>query len=128
MGFNAQTYKPFTPIKGEITFREVSKITNKKLYDETIKISKEKFKESLKKSLLKEEDNIGREQEIEQMSEASSNILENTTFIQDSSKIYKQEFENSKIINFVLENGEITNEYDATDLFANNIILAISRR
>lgn len=72
LGINAQIYKP---VKGEIVFRETSKITDKKLFDESLKTVKEKFKESLKNSLFKEEENKGKEKEIEEMCSMSADAL-----------------------------------------------------
>jgi hypothetical protein len=123
LGINAQIYNP---TKGEIVFREISKIIDRKMFDETMKVSKQKFKESLKKSLLKEENNTGREKEIEQMVELSSNMLDTTAFLEDSTQTYKQKFDNATVVNFLLQNNEIINEYDATDLPLNSLIIKIS--
>lgn len=92
LGVAAQTSKPFTPTKGEIVFREVSKITDQKLLDESLKTSKEKLKKSLKMSLLKEEGDKEKEKEIEQMAEESANMMKQI-FVEDSSQIHEYHFD-----------------------------------
>ncbi|MCY1662677.1 hypothetical protein [Chryseobacterium sp. SL1] len=91
LGINAQIYKS---AKGEIVFRETSIITNKKLFDESLKTAKENFKESLIKSLLKEEENTGKEKEIEEMCNLSADALE-MIYTEDSTEMYVYKFEDN---------------------------------
>lgn len=91
LGINAQIYKP---AKGEIVFRETSIITNKKLFDKSLKTAKENFKESLIKSLLKEEENTGKEKEIEEMCNISADALK-MIYTEDSTEIYVYKFEDN---------------------------------
>ncbi|MCX8525017.1 hypothetical protein OF897_13945 [Chryseobacterium formosus] len=130
LSIHAQSKKSFTPTKGEIIFKEISKITDRKVFDETLKVSKKNFKESLINSLLKEPENKGREKEIEQMAMMSSEMLESTGYKQDSSQIYHHQYTNSKIrnilsrdqnMNFVRRDEIIGNQYE----YSGNIILNV---
>lgn len=91
LGINAQIYKS---ARGEIVFRETSIITNKKLFDESLKKVRENFKESLIKSLLKEEENTGKEKEIEEMCNISADALK-MIYTEDSTEIYVYKFEDN---------------------------------
>lgn len=110
---HAQT-KPFTPTKGEIVFRETTKITDRKLFGESLKILKEELIKSLKES-VSEEDNDGREQEIEQMIEQSSDMMESMLFPEKSSQTYHHKFDKSKIISFVSSNNKVLGDYEIID-------------
>lgn len=126
LSIHAQSYKSFTPTKGEIIFREISKITDRKSFNETFNISKQKFKESLKKSLLKDADNVGNEKEIEQMVNNSSEMLETTVFSQDSMQMHHHQFSNSQIKSFVMEDKNIIRDDNITEEnypYSTNIIL-----
>lgn len=105
--FQAQNDKTFIPTKGEIVFKEITKITDKKLFDESIKISKEKYKTSMKNSLLKEEQNKGKEKQVEEMVNTSASMMD-LFYIEDSTQIHQYNLE------------EIN-----SPSFSNNIILKI---
>lgn len=92
LSINAQTNKPFTPTKGEIVFREISKITDRKLFDDFLKKSKEKFKESLKKSLLRDAENKGKEKQIQEMIVAATDAID-FVYKEDSTEIYQYKFD-----------------------------------
>ena len=130
LSINAQSKKSFVPTKGDIVFKEISKITDRKAFDETLKISKKSFKESLINSLLKEPENKGREKEIEQLVTLSSEMLETTSFRQDSLQTYHHEYNNSQIrniisrdqnMNFVRRDDIIDNKYE----YSGNIIINV---
>ncbi|BFO66023.1 hypothetical protein [Chryseobacterium sp. KCF3-3] len=91
LGIKAQTNGFFTPTKGEIIFREITKITSPKLFDESLKVSKQKFKESLRKSFLNNPENKDREQQIDEMITAKVDIME-FIYVEDSTQIYQYEF------------------------------------
>lgn len=116
LSFHAQSYTSFTPTKGEIIFREISKITDRKSFDESLQISKENFKITLKNSLLKEENNTGKEKEIEQMVSQNAEMMEAMMFLQDSSQTYTYRFDHSKIISTNLAEEELLGRYDVIDL------------
>lgn len=111
----AQSQKSFTPTKGEIVFKEISKITDRKAFDESLEISKQNFKKTLKNSLLKEASNVGKE-EIEQMVSQNAEMLETLMFPQDSSQVYKYKFDNYKIISSNLADEEFLGRYNVINL------------
>ena len=115
LGIHAQSYKSFTPTKGEIVFKEISKITDRKSFNETLEISKQNFKKTLKNSLLREESNVGKEKEIEQMVSQNAEMLETMMFPQDSSQLYVYKFDNYKIISSNLADEEFLGRYDVID-------------
>lgn len=115
LSIHAQSKKSFVPTKGEIVFKEISKITDRKAFDETIKISKQKFKESLITSLFKEPENKGREKEIEQLVTSSSEMLGTIGFSEDSLQTYHHEYNNSQIRNFAMEGQEILRDDEISE-------------
>lgn len=64
------------------------------MFDESLKTVKEKFKESLKNSLFKEEENKGKEKEIEEMCSMSADALK-MIYTEDSTEMYEYKFENN---------------------------------
>ena len=85
LGSKAQTNKPFALTKGEIAFREVSKITDRMLLEETLKISKEKvrvdtvFIETKKSFWGKEKKTIKTKSDVQDVETIDSTITEKTT-------------------------------------------------
>ncbi|WP_105700871.1 hypothetical protein [Chryseobacterium sp. MYb7] len=115
LSVNAQANKPFIPTKGEITFKEVSKIIDRKLFDKDLQISKEKFKKTLQNSLLKESNGKGKEIEIEQMVSQNAEMMEMMMFPQDSSQIYAFKFDNFKIISSNSADEIMSERYEVID-------------
>lgn len=112
LSIHAQSYKPLKPLKGEIVFREISQITDSKSFNETLTISKQKFKESLKKSLLKDEEYNGKEKEIEIIASQNAEMMGTMMFGQDSTQTYTHQFYDFKIISTNSVNEEILDRYD----------------
>ncbi len=116
LGSKAQTNKPFALTKGEIAFREVSKITDRMLLEETLKISKEKFKESLTKSLLKDVSNKINDKEIEEIVEQTAGMMDMMMFSEDSIKVFHQNFRGSEILFFKTVKGNAYAGYEIIDI------------
>jgi len=125
---NAQSYKSFIPTKGEIVFREISKITDRKSFDGALERSKEKFMESLKKTFLKEEASAGKEHEIDQNVALASEMLETLHFSQGSSRTYHLRFNGLEIGSLILEGEEVFTDnvfVENTYPYSLNVILKI---
>jgi len=104
----AQNSRIITPTKGEIVFREFTKITNRDLFVKSLKNSKEKFKQSLKQSFIRDSINKDKVQQIEEMVKSTADAME-YIFKEDSTEIYQCKF------NELMEQS-----------FSENVILKIS--
>ncbi len=119
----SQVNKPFTPTKGEIVFKETLKITSNTLFDESFRIVKEKFKQSLKKSLLKNEANKDKNQQIDEMVEVSAIAMDDiysknyTTVCQYNFSQPREESFSENIILKIIEDRENKKLVDGYNCF-----------
>ncbi|WP_144283245.1 hypothetical protein [Chryseobacterium echinoideorum] len=94
-------------------FREISKITDRKIFEESIYLYGEKFKQDIEKSFQKDEEYAGREKEIEGWGSASAEAMK-LIYVEDSTQIHSYSFEDnlqsfsSHVILNIAENKEET--------------------
>jgi len=94
LGIHAQSYKPLKPVKGKVVFREISKITDRKMFEKSLHLTGEKLKQNLTKSFQKDEEYSGREKEIEEWSNASAEAMK-LIYIEDSTQVHSYNFEDN---------------------------------
>ena len=109
LSINAQSHKTFSPIKGEIIFSEVSQITDKILYEKSLKTFQKNFKESLENSLSKDSDN--KDENMEEMIDLSTDMTKEL-FSNENNNAYHHKFDYAKIIAYKTSNGKIMGDYE----------------
>ena len=109
LSINAQSHKTFSPIKGEIIFSEVSEITDKLLYEKSLKTFQKNFKKSLENSLSKDSDN--KDENIEEIIDLSTDMTKEL-FSNENNNAYHHKFDYAKIIAYTTSNGKIMGDYE----------------